>query len=263
MKRVFLVAALVLVVGAGAAVYFLYSSLDSIVKVAIEKVGSDVTGTPVRVGKVKISLASGEGSLGGLRVENPEGFQRGSAFQFDEILMKIDIGTITKDPVVIQEIVIQHPRIRYEIGANETNVGRIQKNVVGHSPKGGTAGESRGKAPNVIIRDLYFRDGEVVVAQTAFLKEGITVPLPEVHLTNIGSGDQGGATPGDVAKAILGNLAGAVTKAVGSMGIGELGQTAVDGLKRGNGNLGGGVKDATDQAKEFGKKMGDIFQKKK
>lgn len=262
MKRIFVLVGVVLLVGMGAAFYFLYSSLDSIVKVAIEKIGSDVTGTPVRVGKVKISLANGEGSLGGLRVENPEGFQRGSAFQFDEIFMKIDIGTITKDPVIIQEVVVQHPRIRYEIGASETNVGRIQKNVVGHSPKGGPADQSKGKAPNVVIRDLYFRDGEVVVAQTALLKEGITVPLPEVHLANIGSGDRGGARPSDVAKAILENLAAAVTKAVGSVGVGQLGQTAVQDLKKGAKTLEGGAKEKADQAKEFGKKLGDIFQKK-
>ena len=75
--------------------------------------------------------------------------------------------------------------------------------------------------------------------------------------------DKGGATPGDVAKAILGNFTGSIAKAVGSLGVGQLGQTAADGVRKGAKTLEGGAKETTDQAKLFGRKLGDMLQGKK
>ena len=62
---------IVVIVGAS---IFLWSSLDKIIEGAIEKYGSEVTQTPVKVSGVKIGLASGEGSISGLSIGNPKGF---------------------------------------------------------------------------------------------------------------------------------------------------------------------------------------------
>src|SRR6516164_147850 len=59
MKRAVAIAiAVVLVVIAGA-VYYVYTSLDSIVKLAIERYGSELTGTAVHVESVKLALREG------------------------------------------------------------------------------------------------------------------------------------------------------------------------------------------------------------
>jgi hypothetical protein len=47
------------------------ASVDSIVKAAIERVGSDVTQTEVTVDEVDISLTSGEGTIRGLLIGHP------------------------------------------------------------------------------------------------------------------------------------------------------------------------------------------------
>ena len=286
MKRIALIIILLLLVAAGAAVFFLYSSLDSIAKAAIEKIGSEVTGTPVRVDKVKISPMNGEGSLRGFRVENPEGFHRSSAFQFDEISMKLDVATLTRDPVVIEEIVIQRPQIRYEIGARDTNVGRIQKNVESRTA-GQTvpAKQQPAKGPKVLIRNLHFRDGQVTVAHSALLQKGISAPLPDLHLTNIGGAGGGGATPADLAVQIVKDLAASVTQTVGKLDLSALGQTVTETVTEGVKTLGDGArtietqagktiesgtgavregaKDATDAARQVGRKLGDMFGRKK
>ncbi|MGE5893616.1 MAG: hypothetical protein ACM34I_06130, partial [bacterium] len=61
-RRVLIIVAAVVVVLA-AALYFLVTNIDSIVKAAIEKYGSEVTKTDVRVSSVKIKLSSGEGAV--------------------------------------------------------------------------------------------------------------------------------------------------------------------------------------------------------
>lgn len=281
MKRIALIILLLLLVAAGATVFFLYSSLDAIAKAAIEKIGSDVTGTPVRVDKVKISPMNGEGSLRGFRIENPEGFHRSSAFQFDEISMKLNMATITKDPVVIEEIVIEHPQIRYEIGARETNVGRIQKNVEGRSAQqAAPAGKQSAKGPRVLIRNLHFRGGQVTVAHTALLQKGLSASLPDLHLTDIGGAGQGGATPADLAVQIFKGLMSSVTQTVSKLDIGALGQTLTEGVKTlgdgartletqagrmpesGTGVVRQGAKEAADAAQQVGRKLGDLFRRK-
>jgi hypothetical protein len=45
--------------------YFLLSSLDSIVKAAVEKYGSEMTQATVRLNDVKIELTSGKGACRG------------------------------------------------------------------------------------------------------------------------------------------------------------------------------------------------------
>jgi len=215
MKRIMLIGGgivLAIVIVAG---FLLYSSLDAIVKAAIEKIGSDVTGTQVRVNDVDISPTSGEGALRGFRVTNPVGFENENAFQFDEITMKLDLTTLTADPVVIEEIVVQGPRIRYEFGGRGTNVGAIQKNVEGYS-----AGSEPSEGPNIVINNLYFRDGQVSVAGADLLEKGVTAELPDLHMTDIGTAE-GGATPEVVAKKVMHQLGRKITAAVGSLKLDE------------------------------------------
>jgi len=228
MKRIILIGGVIVVAIVVVAGFLLYSSLDAIVKAAIEQIGSDVTGTQVRVKDVDISPTSGEGALRGFRVTNPEGFEDENAFQFDRITMKLDLATLAADPVVIEEIVVQGPRIRYEFGGRGTNVGTIQENVEGYS-----SGSESAAGPNIVIKNLYFRDGQVNVAGAKLLKKGLTAPLPNLHMTDIGTAE-GGVTPAVVTKKVMAQLGRKVTTAVGSLKLdeaGELGEKATEKIK--------------------------------
>ena len=235
MKRFLLIGLVVLVAVVGVAAFLLYSSIDSIVKAAIEKVGSDVTGTDVRVDEVEISLADGSGRLRGFRVVNPDGFEREDAFRFDEIRLTLDLATIASDPVVIKELVIERPRIRYEFGGSGTNVGTIQKNVSGYSADSAPAEEP---GPNIVIQHLYFRGGEITVAGSKMLDKGVAVSLPDLHVTDIGS-EPGGASPATVAKKVIGRLGREVTTAMASIDVDKLGHKTEDAAKSVEKKIGG------------------------
>jgi len=228
MKKILIgVGVLVVIVAVG--VYFLLGNLDSIVKAAIEKVGSDLTQTKVTLNDVKIEETSGKGAFRGFRVTNPQGFSDADAFKFDEVSVTIDTGSIFSDPVIIKEIVVSAPQVVYEFGDQGSNLDRLNKNVQSQAGAGGGSGDSEG--PKFVIENLILRDGKVLL-QAPLLKESVSLPLPTIHLTDIGKEGRG-ATPGDIAdqtmEAILASASRAVSKA--NIDIGSLTKSAGEAAK--------------------------------
>jgi hypothetical protein len=204
---------------------FVVSNLDGLVKKAIETVGSEVTGVKVAVSDVKISLTEGKGVIKGLSVGNPQGFKADSAFKLGEITLAIDTGSVTKDPVVIKEILVGSPEVTYEMAAGGSNVDAIQKNVAAFTAKsgGGSGGQAKpaekdAKAgPKLVIDRLAVTGGKVNLA-TPIPGAQASGKLGDITLTGIGR-DKGGASPAQVAQQFLDALTKSAVKAAGSMGI--------------------------------------------
>jgi hypothetical protein len=255
----------VLLIAAGVGTWYLLSNLDSIVKAAVEKVGSDVTGTEVTLDNVEISLTSGKGSLLGFRMTNPSGFEADEAFKFDEVTVVVDTASVTGDPVVIKEVLIAKPEVTYEIGNSGTNLDAIQSNVASSSTGSSSGGESAGgggKTPNFIVENIYLRGGKVNVLATQFPDNKMSSPLPDIHLKDIGK-DQGGATPAEITEQVMEQLLADVTKAVSQIDISgitkNLGESAKKALEsvdtksieEGAGSLGGAAEDAGNAVKKL------------
>jgi hypothetical protein len=249
MKKVLIgVGVLVVIVAVG--VFVLLGSLNGIVKAAVEKIGSDLTQTKVTLSDVDIEETSGKGVLRGFRVTNPDGFSKDDAFKFQEVSVTIDAASILSDPVIIKEVVIVRPEVVYEFGDSGTNLDRLNKNVQSKAGSGGGGGgESEG--PKFIIENLYLRDGKVAV-QAPLLDEKISLPLPTIHLTNIGK-EGSGATPGDIADQMMAAILGGAGKAVSSANIdigaftesvGEVAKEAQDVLDKTGGEAVEGAGDA-------------------
>ena len=111
-------------------VFVVLSNLDSLVAKAIEKYGSEVTQTSVHVSGVDISLREGRGSIKGLKVESPDGFEARTALSLDDVAIAIDIKSIREDPIVIDEIRIQAPVVNAEITrTGDSNIDELRKRV--------------------------------------------------------------------------------------------------------------------------------------
>jgi uncharacterized protein involved in outer membrane biogenesis len=254
MKRWLLIGGgLVVVIVAG--LFYLYSSLGSLIKTAVEKYGSEITQAKVRLNEAEVSATSGAGALRGLYVGNPQGFKTASAFQLGEISLTLDVGTIASDPVIIKEIVVSAPEVTYELGPQGSNIDAIKRNVDAYTKSGGTekkaestAGSKKTPGRKVVIENLYIRNGRVNIGSTLSDKT-MSAPLPDIHLTNIGK-QKGGATPGEVAEKIIGALGQSANTAVASVdtskvlgeakkqfaatasGVEEKGKSAVGGVKK-------------------------------
>ena len=224
-----LVAVLVIIVVA--LVIFVFSELDSIVKAAVEEVGSEATRTKVRLDDVEISLTSGKGALRGLKVGNPRGFATDSAMSLGAISVDLNTDTVGNETIVIREVVIAKPEVTYEIDEKgNSNIQTIQKNVQsfaggksGSSGKtsGSTSTASKDEGPKLVIENLYVRNGTVNVSASALKGQKMSAKLPTVHLKNLGK-KQGGATPAQIAEMVIAAVSKNATTAVGTLNVDKL-----------------------------------------
>ena len=198
MKKVVLGAILVLLITIGFGVYYLLSNLDSIVKAAIEKYGSEATQTSVQVASVKIVLQDGSGAIRGLTVGNPQGFSTPKAFSLGEIGTQINLKSLSEDVPVIEHINIKAPEVFFELNEQgQNNLDKLKKNLQsGTSTSSSASGEKDGAEPKLIIRKLVFSDGSIH-ARVVPLDKDYELKLPNIQMNDLGG--KTGATPSQIA----------------------------------------------------------------
>lgn len=208
MKKALIVIAILLVVVA-AGVYVVLSNLDSIVKAAIEKYGSEVTQTAVRVNRVKIDLKKGSGGIYGLTVANPEGFDAKHAFSLGETSIKLNLNSLGKEVIVIDGVTVRAPKVAYEMNAGrEGSLNKLYENISTSLPAGSgkSAGQKQSKdaGPKMIIRSLVFEGGAIDARLVPLDNKPYSVKLPAIRMSNLGA--PRGATGGELAKEILARI---------------------------------------------------------
>ena len=252
---------LLIVVFVGAMIY-LASNLDSLVKDAVEKFGSEATLAEVKLNEVEISLATGATSFGGLKIGNPAGFKAPSAFEMGSISIKLDIDTIDQDPIVIKEIAIVGPRITYELSGTGSNIDAIQKNVDAYSKQFQSAGGDKkngGEGPKLVIEDIYIRGGKIGVSAGFLEGKTLDAALPDIHLKDIGK-EEKGADPSQIIQVITDSMTKGIGSAVGSLGLEDLAKSAAEGVAGAAKAVKEGVSSATEQLKEGGASVGGAIQ---
>jgi uncharacterized protein involved in outer membrane biogenesis len=227
---------LVIVIGI---VFYAVSSLDSIVAAAIEKYGSQATGTPVRVSAVDIDLRSGQGSVNELSVANPAGFSAPHVFTLGNISTKIDLASITSDPIIIDEISVQTPHVVYEINkSGRSNIAALQDNLAGSGGSGeGKSDTADGEGPGLVIRTLVIDSGQIDARVAAMPDKDLSAKLPRIELSNLGE-DQGGATARQIAEQVTSAVLERVGPAVADLGLDQyLGQSVEQAKEQLEGKL--------------------------
>jgi len=231
-SKVLIGSVLIIVIALGAALYYVWTSLDNLVEAAIEKYGSQVTQTAVQVQKVNLqrTLAQGKGSIAGISVANPAGFSAPHAFTLGQIQTKIDIKTITQSPVVIDEIVVAAPQMFFEINnERKVNFNVLKNNINRAIPTQSTTRQTETKAPEteirIIIRRLLIQDGKVE-ATVIPLDKQLSTRLPRIELRNLGG--KGGSTPAEITRQILDVVVDRTRAAVSELGIEQQLRDAAD-----------------------------------
>lgn len=216
-KNPILISLLVLVVVLGAGLTLLLTNLNFIVKTAIEKYGSEATQTAVRVSGVKISLKGGSGSIHGLTIGNPKGFETKNAFSMGETGIKIDIQSLAKEVKVIDDIRVLAPEIFVEVNAdNQNNLQEIQKNL----PSGATSKPrpkketTKGEEPKLTIRRILFANGKIFAKITP-LKKDYEIRMPSFEMRNLSG------TPAEISKQVVGTIVNRALAEVKRKGVSE------------------------------------------
>jgi hypothetical protein len=116
-----------------------------------------------------------------------------------------------------------------------------------------TKEEEKAKAKKLQVDDFLISGGKVNVSASMLGGKTATVPLPEIHLTNLGQGPEG-ITPAELTKKILSAVLDGALKSVGGA-VGEMGKEFTESAKQ----LGTGT---VNQATEKLKGVTDLFKKK-
>lgn len=220
--KIILVLVGVVLLAVAGGVYYVVTNLDSIVKAAIEKYGSEAVQTSVKVSSVSIRLTEGIGEIRGLTVANPRGFTSPHVFRLGDIRVKIDIHSITKSPIVIDEIHIASPQITYELNKDlASNILELKKNILASKKKEVTEKKTEEKKEatkeiKLAIKKLNM-DSAGIDVQSALLTKPQSVTLKHFALSNIGGPH--GAPPTKIAEDILSALLEQVSVAVAQSGL--------------------------------------------
>ncbi|MEK6742438.1 MAG: hypothetical protein AABZ15_02460 [Nitrospirota bacterium] len=230
---------LVIIAAAGlilaAAFAILWTNLDWIVENAIERYGSQATGTRVRVRGVALNPVKGRGVIEGLTVANPHGYSAPHILSLGAISVRIEPRSIASNPVVIDDIRITSPLVVYETNeAKVANVDVLKKNLGAYRPeKPATRGKkgTKEEGKRLRIRHLVIENAKAEVRVAALGDKPRIVTLGRIEMTDIGG--KNGAPPEEVAKQIVTAILSEVSKEVGKAGASKLLENAVErALKR-------------------------------
>ena len=108
---------------------YLYSNLGGIIKSVVETYGSEATKAEVTLNSVDLDAALGKAALNKLTVGKPSGFKTPSAFELGSIAVQIDTSTLNSDTIVINSVLIDGPKITYELANGGSSVDAIKANV--------------------------------------------------------------------------------------------------------------------------------------
>ena len=106
--------------------------LGAVVKTAVETAGPKITGVPVTLDTARIYPLRGKAMLKGFVVGNTKGYDAPESIRLGELKVDMDVGSITKDKIIIHSIVIDGPEITLEGNPfGDNNLTQLQKNIEG------------------------------------------------------------------------------------------------------------------------------------
>ncbi|MFT6285911.1 MAG: hypothetical protein ACJAYC_001268 [Halieaceae bacterium] len=171
------------------AAYYVLSNLDGFIKETVESVGTEVTGTRVSLKSVDIDLGSGTGTLTGLIIDNPPGYDSPYAFSLDQVTVGIQPSSLTKPVIVISEVSINGANIIAEQKGTKLNLSELLDNINASVKEDEAVDEE--PAPDETPSDIRLMMQKFVFAGTQAkviteVKGEAILTVPDVTRTNIG-----------------------------------------------------------------------------
>ncbi len=258
MKKSFLgvvavLAVLIVVTVIGAGIF-----LDSIAKNSLETVGTKIARVSIKVDAVNLSLLNGSARVKGIVVGNPEGYKTPQAISIGSADAGVNPLSFFSDKIVVRSVLIETADVTFEGGLGGNNLSKIMDNVNAIAKNGGPASTNTTvKAANAPGRrfevdDLLITGAMVHVSLTGMGGKETTLPLPDIHLTNLGK-NGAGITVTDLTRRVLGAITTGAIKAVAN---------ATTDIGKSAGNLGKDAGKAVGRGvNKITKGIGGLFEK--
>jgi uncharacterized protein involved in outer membrane biogenesis len=249
------VALVVLIVLVALGVHFF---LDSAVKKGVETVGPKLTKVDVKLDGVHISLLSGSGKLKGPVVGNPDPYKSPHSISVGTAALELKPSSLLADKLIIKSINVEAPEITFEGGLGGNNLKKLLANLnESTTGPGGTnvpnaTPKEQKKANKKLEVDEFKITGAKLTANITDLNKTITIPLPTIELSNLGTGPDG-ITVAELTKKVIAAIETESLKAVSSSAT-DLGKAA-ENLTKGLGKNSGSLTNVTQG-------IGNLFKKK-
>jgi uncharacterized protein involved in outer membrane biogenesis len=191
--------------------------LGKIVRLGINDLGPKITQTTFTVDTVDVSLLTGSAKVKNLVIGNPQGYKAPNAISVGLAAVSVSSMSVLSDKIVVKSVRVESPEITFEgnpLGAN--NLKKIQDNVNAaaanfQSPLS-TNQPPKTAAPAKPGAKLEV-DDFLITGTKVHISTGVTLPLPDIHLTDLGKGPEG-ITAADLTKQVLSEVISGTIKAV-------------------------------------------------
>ncbi|OGV39690.1 MAG: hypothetical protein A2020_08670 [Lentisphaerae bacterium GWF2_45_14] len=240
-----------------AAFYIVAFHMGAIVKHGIERFMPSITGTPVKVGSVSCSPFSGHINVKDFIIYNPEGYKSEYAFNVKEFTLTVNVMSVLSNNIFIHKILVDGLSVSYEQGLTGCNLTDIKKNIDKLSEKDTskektpTEKTSEETSPSTEkrfqIKEFDFQNSSVAVSTPVTGGKGISLPLPlpGIHIKELGMKDGNGVTGKEMATVIFA----------------EIIEATVDAVRKSSVNLNSDVLNSLeDGGKEMLKKSGEMIK---
>jgi uncharacterized protein involved in outer membrane biogenesis len=217
MKRILTTIVLILVALVLVTVIVIGVYLGQIVKKVVNTYGPQLTQTTVNVDTVTLSLLTGSASIKDLVIGNPQGYKSANAISVGKIAVGVDPTTVLANKVVVRSLRLESPSINFEGGLSGNNLSQIMDNVDSSGSKSGPVSTNATTAPasqrKLEVDDLVISGAKADVLITSPVQREVNLTLPDIHLTDLGKGDEG-ITGADLTKQVLNAITTATLEAV-------------------------------------------------
>ncbi len=255
MKKAILIGAVVVVLALVAAVVLLGSNLGKLVKAGIETFGPKFTQTTVTVASVDLSPSSGSGTVKGLVIGNPVPYTAPFAIRLGEASLVVDPGSLMSDKIVVKSVRVMDPEVTIEGGLTDNNLKALLANLNRFTAAEKSKPAEETGAQKKLQVDEFVLSGTKVNVKLNVPGLGGAIPpltLPEIRLTNLGSGSEG-ITPSELTQQVINEVVTKVIPAVTAQA-GNLTKGATDAAK-------GALDKASGTLKGASKGLDDLFKK--
>ncbi len=225
MRKLFMTLGLVMLLGAGAAWYFVNVRMDSMIESQLERVATTSLGNHVEVGGVETDLRKGTLSVREISVANPPGYKNPYAMRFSEVEASVDYENRE-----LKRVIINNPEFLVEELGGTTNFQQMLDALeAGESvlpPADPTKPE-----PEIVIRQFRI-DGARAGFESTSLDRYTDLQVESIEMTDL----QGTPTElaNQIAKEVLRELSSeaamALLEAQARKAAGDLGEQVGDSL---------------------------------
>ena len=257
-----LVVVLAIIVG------IVFAYIDGIAKTGIEKGATYALDVPTTVDSVDVGVFSGQFAMGGLKVANPPGYEKGDHFlQLGSGELAVTLGSLMEDRVEVPSIKLHDVDVVLEKRGDKANYEQIIENLQRFEKKEEATPESEEPGKKFVVNEVVITDVHVDAYLFAIGSQEprkVEVPIDEIRL-KVDSDE--GVTVQELTDLIIKTILTTVVRNAGSLLPGVM----VDGLAEGldqldslasmgidaTSQIGGAVTEVTSQLGDITAGIGD------